>query len=472
MRRPVVASAILATLLMVPLGMAAAAPIPSVAVTDSARATAALEYLVAAQKSDGSIDASLGETADLVIGAAAAGYDPATLTGCAGISSALDFLATGSDGATADAGATGKAILAVVSAGGDPSSFSGRDLTARLAALYDSGTGAYGDGSTISQSYAILAIVASEGAVPTLATDELISLQGPADGSWSYGSAQESAGDGDSNDTAVALMALEESGVHTVATDAAEAAALTYFATQQVDDGGFAYSTAWGATSDADSDAEVIQALIAAGQDPLSAGWSRGSGNALTAMRAAQGTDGGFAYLTYGESAFTTREIPAALMGVPYAAAVRFTPGKSVPTSSCAAGSSPSATASASASASASPSPTQTPTPTPTPRPTAAPTSGPITVPASAPTTSGAAPATVAATETPAYTATDAAALVAGETAAPSAAPAGPVAPAGSTGSGSSGGIPAPLAYALAALAALGAVSVGGWLLLLRPVKP
>ena len=65
----------------------------------------------------------------------------------------------------------------------------------------------------------------------------------------------ESAGDGDSNDTAVALMALEESGVHTVATDAAEAAALTYFATQQVDDGGFAYSTAWGATSDADSDA-------------------------------------------------------------------------------------------------------------------------------------------------------------------------------------------------------------------------
>ena len=53
MRRLVVASAILATLLMVPLGAAAATPSPSVPATDSDRATAALEYLLAAQKPDG-----------------------------------------------------------------------------------------------------------------------------------------------------------------------------------------------------------------------------------------------------------------------------------------------------------------------------------------------------------------------------------------------------------------------------------
>jgi hypothetical protein len=467
MRRLVVASAILATLLMVPLGMAAAAPNPSVAITDSARATAALEYLLAAQGSNGSIDGALGETADFVIGTAAAGYDPATLKGCSGGTSALDFIAARSDAVTTDAGATGKAILAVVAAGGDPSGFKGRDLTARLAALYDSGTGAYGDGSTISQEYAILAVAASGGTVPALATDELIALQG-TDGAWTYSTAKE-AGDGDSNDTAIALMALDAASVHS-----ADSASLAYLHTQQVADGGF--TGGWGPDSDADSDAEVLQALVAAGQDPLSSTWSKGSGNVFTAMRAAQGTDGGFNYQTYGESALTTSEIPAALMrvpyGVPYAAAVPFTPGLAVPTSSCAAASSPSASVSATAIISASPSPTHTPTP----NPTAAPTSRPTAVPTVLPSASGAATSTVAQTvaaaETPADTAVDAVALVAGETAAPSVAPAGRVAPAGSTGSGSSGGIPAPLAYALAALAALGAVAVGGWLLLLRPVKP
>jgi hypothetical protein len=460
MRRLVVASAILAIFLTVPLGMAAAAPNPAVAVTDSARATAALEYLLAAQKADGSIDESLGETADFVIGAAAAGYDPSTLTGCAGGSSAMDFIATKSDPVTTDAGATGKAILAVVAAGGDPASFSGRNLIARLATLYDATTGAYGDGSTVSQEYAILAVAASGGTVPAPATDELIALQG-TDGAWTFSTARE-AGDGDSNDTAIALMALDAAGVHS-----ADSASLAYLHTQQVADGGF--TGGWGSNSDADSDAEVLQALVAAGQDPLSSTWSNGSGNALTAMRAAQGTDGGFNYQTYGESAFTTSEIPAALMGVPYAGAVHFTPGLAVPTSSCAAAESPSASVSATAIISASPSPTHTPTP----QPTAAPTSRPIAATAATPSASATDTPTQAPTEPTVETATpDAAALVAGETSAASVSPAGPVAPAGSTGSGSSGGIPAPLAYALAALAALGAVAVGGWLLLIRPVKP
>src|SRR5664280_1471827 len=91
---------------------------------------------------DGSLDGSLGETADFVIGTAAAGYDPTTLRGCSGnATSALDYVAVASDGATADAAKTGKAVLAVVAAGGDPAAFEGRDLAARLVALYDSGSG-------------------------------------------------------------------------------------------------------------------------------------------------------------------------------------------------------------------------------------------------------------------------------------------------------------------------------------------
>ena len=102
-----------------PLGFARP-PCPRSPPTDSERATAALQYLLAAQTAERFDRRSLGETADFVIGTAAAGYDPATLHGCSSGTGALEFLATASDTATTDAAATGKAILAVVAAGDDP----------------------------------------------------------------------------------------------------------------------------------------------------------------------------------------------------------------------------------------------------------------------------------------------------------------------------------------------------------------
>ena len=443
-----------------------ATPTPPTSPTDSERATAALEYLLAAQRPDGSIDASLGETADFVIGAAAAGYDPRTLQGCAAGTSALSFLAAASDGAETDAAATGKAILAVVAAGDDPADFDGRDLTARLNSLYDSATGAYGDGSTISQSYAILAVAVSGGSVPGAATEKLTALEG-TDGSWTYGKAPPAAGGGDSNSTAVALMALHAAGI-----DSADATALPYLKTQQVADGGFVYSTAYGSTSDADSDAEVLQALLAAGQDPFDEAWSKGSGNALTAMRAAQGADGGFAYTTYGESAFTTSEVPAALMRVPYGAAVHFTAGMTLPKSACP---SPTPTPTATARPTASPTPKATARPTlrPTPRPTARPTATPAAAPAAATETDLGAPEP---TPTPAPTAIETRSPTQGAESGVATATSGSSAAAGSvpdssTPAGSSGGLPAPIVYALAALAGAAVVAGGGWLLLIRRVS-
>jgi len=345
MRRLLVASAILATILTMPIGAAAASPtasptpIPtpgptfSAAATDSQRAAGALDYLLAAQSPDGSIDKSLGETADYIIGAAAAGYDPATLAGCtSGGTSALAFLATASDAAKSDAAQTGKASLAVVAAGLDPAAFSGRDLVARLASLYHSGTGAYGDGSTYAQAFAILALHASGGTVAPAATAKLIALQ-DTDGSWSYGKAPVAAGGGDTNSTGIALMALDASGVHS-----ADASALAYLATQQLADGGFPYqnSTAFGTpASDPDSDSIVLQALVAAGQDPAAAAWSKGAATVVTSLKAAQSIDGGFFFPGSGESAFTASQVPAALAGVPYGAPSHIRTGVSVPGTQC-----------------------------------------------------------------------------------------------------------------------------------------
>ena len=144
MRRLVVASAILATLLIGPVAPAGAANAGwQGTATDSERATRALDYLLAVQTPDGSIDGSLAETADFVIGAADAGFDPTTLRGCGSSGAgALDYIARASDAATTDAGKTAKAIVAVVAAGSNPQAFVGRDLVGRLTALQHSKTGA------------------------------------------------------------------------------------------------------------------------------------------------------------------------------------------------------------------------------------------------------------------------------------------------------------------------------------------
>jgi hypothetical protein len=463
MRRLVVASAILATLLAVPLGSEAANPTISTPPTDSERATAALEYLLAAQRIDGSIDKSIGETADFVIGAAAAGYDPATLHGCTGGPGALTYLATASDSAAGDPAQTGKAILAIVAAGGDPASFEGRDLLARLAALYHSDTGAYGDGSTFSQAFAILAVEAASGTVTADAITMLKALQDP-DGSWSYGSAPVAAGAGDTNSTAIALMALDSAGDHSL-----DAAALVYLRTQQLPDGGFLYASMYGPPADPDSDAIVLQALVAAGRDPEGSDWLEGANSVLTHLRSTQGADGGLAYPGSGETAFTTSQIPAALVRVPYAGAAHLTAGRSVPATYCPA-SSPSASASTSASASrvASPTPTLKPTPNPTPPPTVRPTAPPTarltatpTDPAPAGSAASASPtdSTQPSPDEPAPTATDLRTpivRVAGVTSAQVGSP------------GPTGSSPAPL-YLTAALVALFVVLGGGWVLMAKP---
>ena len=470
MRRLAVASAILATLLTAG-GTIAAGSTPLVVSSDAARATAALEYLLVAQGSDGSIDASLGETSDYVIGAAAAGYDPATLTGCAGTTGALDFIAAASDAASSDPAKTGKAILAVVAAGGDPSGFHGRDLLARLSATYHASTGRFGDGSTFSQAFALLALHATGAAIPTAATTELAGLQG-TDGSWSYGSSAPAEGAGDTNSTSLALMALDEAGVRT-----ADAPGLAYLKTQQLSDGGFPYQNAdtYGPpASDPDSDAVVLEALVAAGISPTSTDWSVGSNDVLTHLRSMQGADGGFEYPGWGESAFTTSQVPAALVRVPYGAAVHFTSGKSLPTTGCAPSATPTPTATSTA-AGATPTPTPSPTSSPTPKPTARRTARPTARPTAAPTASIDTPeptpsarptVTPQPTQTPRPTpSATAVEAVAGETDATTTQP--PTS--GSPASGDAGGLAGPLVYALAVVAGLGLVLGAGWLVVLRP---
>ena len=57
-------------------------------------------------------------------------------------------------------------------------------------------------------------------------------------------------------------------------------------------------------------------------QFPHPAAWSKGSNTILTHLTAGQGTDGGYAFPGSPENAFTTVQVPAALVGSTYGSAV------------------------------------------------------------------------------------------------------------------------------------------------------
>jgi len=325
------ASAILAPgVLLLSASAAWAAPDP---------ATCALRYLAAQQSADGSVGGQAGVTADYVFGAAAAGFDP-TLLEKSGGSSAIAYLESAIGGSLGNAAIVAKTALAGLDAKLDPTSFGGHDLLAALDATYSSTTHAFGDGETYTQSLAILALGAAADAghpVPAAAVSELIAAQ-DSDGSWDFQGVKDAAGGGDTNSTAVAIEALVAAG--TPPTDASIAAALTYLHAQQLGDGGFPYSDAFGPPfSDPDSDANVIQGLVAAGEDPSAAAWTKGGHTAPTNLRTFQSAaNGGFTFPgNPGPDAFTTSQVPGGLEQVPFPGRRTWTAGSTLPAGVCAA---------------------------------------------------------------------------------------------------------------------------------------
>ena len=346
MRSVLVTSALLVAVIL-------AAPMAALAAPDPA--TTALAYLAGQQAANGSIAASAGPTEDFILGAAAAGYDPNALTSCGG-TTAYAYLATKVATETATAGGTGKLILAVLAGKQDPTAF-GENLVTHLGTLLNATTGAYGDGSTFGQSLAILALKGAGQAIPAAAVTELKGIQ-DTDGSWNYLAAANATA-GDSNSTAIAIEALVAAGVP--AADASMTKALAFLHTQQNSDGGFTYMAP--GSSDPDSDAVVIQALVALGENPIGATWTVGGKTVMDDLLARQSANGGFTYPgNPGPDAFTTSMVPAGLKEVPLPGTTTWTAGAKIPGVTCA------------------------PAPTPTPTPTAAPTRSPATSSAPIPT--------------------------------------------------------------------------------------
>ena len=270
--------------------------------TNDTEVADALNYL------DGSID-GFGPSAWVVMAIAAAGESPNT--------SIVDYLADNADNATI-ATDYARMLLAIAAADEDPYNFGGRNFVYLLEETYD-GT-QIGDNTLLNDDFwGVLALIAV-GKSPSLEiiTDSVAFIldNQSGDGGWSWGVG----GDSDVDDTAAAIMALiaaGESGSSSAITNG-----LAYIKSTQMDNGGF---ESWGATNSA-TDSWAINAIVAAGQDPTTVGWTSGSGNtAVDDLLSFQNPDGSFYWQSDAPGmsiAQTTAYAITALVGEPFPTAV------------------------------------------------------------------------------------------------------------------------------------------------------
>jgi hypothetical protein len=313
--------------LVVALAMALAA-VPLLARADqtsSQAAQRALAFLAANQLPDGSLSDQPSQTEDWILGTVANGGDPNQLVASSG-TSAYAFLIANVASATTNANRTGKLIQAVVAGHRDPHNFGGQNLLllmegpgATAGGFYNPATGAFDNGRDIgfAQANAILGlVVAADPSFPVtaLAVTFLKSQQtqsGPGAGGYKADGVE------NTNSTAMALMALAAVNDHS--TDALSFGFL--HRQQDAATGGFTFTTlAFSSVPDPDSDALVIQALVADGQDPRGPVWTISGRNALTNILTFQDpASGGFAF-TLGQppQVFATSEVPAGLLEAPF----------------------------------------------------------------------------------------------------------------------------------------------------------
>jgi hypothetical protein len=260
----------------------------------------------------GEVDASSTAAAVLALYAARKGDGAAADS----IEKAMTYLdQSGGEYAAAGPGQAANLVLAVIAGGRNPRDFAGEDLIAALSALpatpVPSGlAGIYGD-DLYDHALVLIALVAAGETVPDVALDPIRAAQAE-NGGWAYDGATDPSA-ADSNTTSLIIQALVAAG-H--GDDPMVERALSFLHTLQAPDGsGFAYGPADPLQADANSTALVVQALIAADEDPSSQRW----GNAMTALLRFQTSGGGFRYLGGDSEAnlFATVQAMPAVAGLP-----------------------------------------------------------------------------------------------------------------------------------------------------------
>lgn len=291
----------------------------------AANTQASFDYLKTQQNADGGFgsgfapESAVGSTADAVQAILAAGGDLAQFDQAG--KTPLTYLAANAASA-ATAGDLSKLILALAAAGQNPRTFGGVDSVTKLEGLAAAdGTIGGAKDTFVSTIMAVLALCSVQRPIPTASTD-LITKAQQENGGWAWDGTAATASD--TNTTAFAVQALIAAGAPTGDT---VGKALAYYKGIQNDDGGWPYQNPsdFGTTTDANSTAVTIQALLAAGQDPAGADWIKAGKTPLSALEALQNASGAFAWKsdTPADNLLATVQALPALAGKAFPLATR-----------------------------------------------------------------------------------------------------------------------------------------------------
>lgn len=226
-------------------------------------------------------------------------------------SSTLDgyLLSNGAVYAAENAAASGKvAVSAASTEVCQPAGY------AAPATYYDESSSAYSKHNGFN-AWAMLGALSAGDDVPTAAVQTLIDVQQP-NGGWEW---METFGT-DTNTTSLAIQALIGAGQSISSTEVISG--LDFLKSAQNDDGGFTYdpSSAFNTDSDGNSTAYSIQAIQAAGQNPMGPDWTSADNKTpVDFLLSLQLSDGSFEYLPgTGSNPLATQQAVPALLGNPY----------------------------------------------------------------------------------------------------------------------------------------------------------
>ncbi len=276
-------------------------------------AQAGLQWLRGQQAGDGSFGGNVGATLDTLLAGAFAG-DSVSRWRLPGGASAWDYVRRGAATFVSreeSPASSGKLALTAAAAGLDPHNFAGQNLVVAMSRVYSPTTGAFGS-SNWDQAFNMLGWRAAGETVPVTAT-RLLAERANADGGWGWTASTDS----DVDSTALAVQALLAAGEPI--TSSAVISGMAYMRAAQNPDGGFPYTpeSATDTSSNANSTAFAVQAILAVGQDPLSADWTTAisAPTPISFLLGQQQSDGGFAFTTPPANDFATRQVVPALLG-------------------------------------------------------------------------------------------------------------------------------------------------------------
>ncbi len=288
----------------------------------------ALDWLRTQQQFDGSYIAGFGSpagpTLDTMLSMGANGIDGDLWRRNDSAASVLDYLKA--DGDTEDAfpnnaaafadsnpSSAGKLVLGLAAVGQDPTNFDGLNAVNIVTGAYSPTAGVYignkGSQSNWDQAFSLLALSVVSETIPLTAVQSLKDRVNP-DGGWGFSPSFTTT---TADSTGLVLQALAASGVMT--SDGVITQALAYLETAQGDNGGFPKD------SEANSTALVLQGLLAVGEDPTGARWTKNGNTPFDFLLSLQQADGSI-YYQPGQPGFslnlaTNQPIPP-LLGQPF----------------------------------------------------------------------------------------------------------------------------------------------------------